>query len=143
MTRNVFGLVVAAGFGLVAVAGSGVLAQEVGPHKMPVAEWGDEEYHVEVIPDAKAGTVTLHVYGNHDDLHKAKRKAIDSKGVTVAFKTLALTVKCAPAPEKGDPAGSASKFVGKADGLEKLGKLEGTVSGKVGSKVYSGDFKQK
>lgn len=141
--RNVFGLVVAAGIGLLAVASAGVQAQEVGPNKMPVAEWGDEEYHVEVIPDAKAGTVTLLVYGNHDDLHKAKRKAIDAKGLTVAFKSPALTVKAAPSPDKGDPAGKSSRFVGKADGLEKLTKIEGTVSGKVGPKVYSGDFKQK
>ena len=142
-TRNVYGLVVAAGFGLLAVVTAGVQAQEVGPHKMPVAEWGDEEYHVEVIPDAKAGTVTLLVYGDHEDLHKAKRKAIDAKSISVAFKNPALTVKAAPSPDKGDPAGKSSRFVGKADGLDKLGKLEGTVSGKVGSKVYSGDFKQK
>ncbi|MBN9518716.1 hypothetical protein J0H58_09385 [bacterium] len=141
--RNLFGLACAAGLGLMVVVAGGVQGQEVGPHKMPVAEWGDEEYHVEVIPDAKAGTVTLVVYGNHDDLHKAKRKAIDAKRVSVAFKSPALTVKAAPAPEKDDPAGKASRFVGKAEGLEKLVKIEGTVSGKVGSKVYSGDFKQK
>ncbi len=141
--RNVFGLAFAAGLGLMAVVAGGVRGQEVGPHKMPVAEWGDEEYHVEVIPDAKAGTVTLVVYGNHDDLHKAKRKAIDAKSLSVAFKSPALTVKAAPSPDKGDPAGKSSRFVGKADGLEKLIKIEGTVSGKVGSKVYSGDFKQK
>jgi hypothetical protein len=140
--RTVYGVVLSAAVGLLAVAAGGQ-AQEVGPNKMPVAEWGDEEYHVEVIPDAKAGTVTLLVYGNHDDLHKAKRKAIDAKGVTVAFKTPALTVKAAALPEKDDPAGKSSRFVGKADGLDKLGKLEGTVSGKVGAKVYSGDFKQK
>jgi hypothetical protein len=110
---------------------------------MPVAEWGDEEYHLEVIPDAKAGTVTVLVFGNHDDLHKAKRKPIDAKGLTVAFKNPATTVKLEPAPEKGDRKGKSSKFVGKGAGLDKLGKLEGTVSGKVGTKPYSGDFKQK
>ncbi|MBN9122256.1 MAG: hypothetical protein J0I06_24470 [Planctomycetes bacterium] len=123
--------------------GAAALAQEVGPNKMPVAEWGDEEYHLEVIPDAKAGTVTVFVYGNHDDLHKAKRKPIDAKNLTVAFKNPAVTVKLEPAAEKDDPKGKASKFVGKGDGLDKLGKLEGTVSGKIGTKPYTGDFKQK
>jgi hypothetical protein len=130
--------------GLCLVSGAAALrAQETGPNKMPVAEWGDEEYHLEVIPDAKAGTVTVYVYGNHDDLHKAKKKAIDSKSITVTFKNPALTVKLEPAPEKDDPKDKSTKFVGKADGLDKLGKLEGTVSGKVGTKPYSGDFKQK
>ena len=32
------------------------LAQhEIGPHKGPVAEWGAEEYHLEVVADAKTG----------------------------------------------------------------------------------------
>lgn len=140
--KTLFGMALLAGLGLVTGAAS-VRAQEVGPNKMPVAEWGDEEYHLEVIPDAKAGTVTIYVYGNHDDLHKAKKKAIDSKGVTVTFKNPELTVKLEPAPAKDDPKGSSTKFVGKAEGLDKLGKLEGTIAGKVGTKPYSGTFKQK
>jgi hypothetical protein len=109
---------------------------------MPAAEWGDEEYHLEVVPDAKAGTVTVYVYGNHADLDKGKTKPIDTKAVVVTFKNPALTVKAEATPEKDDPAGKASKFVGKSDKLGSLGKLEGTVSGKVGTKPYSGDFKQ-
>jgi hypothetical protein len=120
------------------------LADEVGPNKMPVAVWGDEEYHLEVIPDTKSQMVTVLVFGGHDDLHKAKRKAIDAKGLTVAFKNPSLTVKLEPAPEKDDPKGKSSKFVGKKEGIGGLGKkIEGTVSGKVGTKPYTGDFKQK
>lgn len=140
--RTVFGLALFAGLGLVAGAARADEG-EVGPHKMPVAEWGDEEYHLEVVPDAKAGTVTVYVYGNHADLHKGKAKPIDSKSLTVTFKNPALTVKAEPSPEKGDPKDRASKFVGKSDKLDKLGKLEGTDSGKVGTKPYTGDFKQK
>lgn len=138
--RTMFGLALFAGLAVVTGA---AWAQEVGPNKMPVAEWGDEEYHLEVIPDAKAGTVTVYVYGNHSDLQKAKKKAIDTKSVTVTFKNPPLTVKLEPAPEKDDPKGSSTKFVGKATGLDKLGKLEGTIAGKVGTKPYSGEFKQK
>jgi hypothetical protein len=140
--RTIFGLALLAGLGLAAGAGA-ALAQEVGPNKMPVAEWGDEEYHLEVIPDAKAGTVTVFVYGNHDDLHKAKKKAIETKSVTVTFKNPETTVKLEAAPEKDDPKGKTTKFVGKSDKLDKLGKLEGTVAGKIGTKPYTGDFKQK
>jgi hypothetical protein len=128
---------------LFAGLGACATADEIGPNKMPVAEWGDEEYHLEVIPDAKAGTVTVFVYGNHKELHKGTKKAIETKSLTVAFKNPALTLKLEAAPEKDDPAGKTTKFVGKSDALGKLGKLEGTVSGKVGTKPYTGDFKQK
>ena len=120
-----------------------------GPHKGIVVEWGDEEYHPEIVVDAKAGTVTVYVYGNHDDLHKKKLKAIDSKTLTLVFKTTpATTVKLEPAPaddkeRKDDPKGSSTKFVGKNDVFTKDMKWEGTISGKVGTKPYSGDFKAK
>ncbi len=140
--KTIFGLALLAGLGLVADT-STARAQEVGPNKMPVAEWGDEEYHLEVIPDAKAGTVTVYVYGNHDDLHKAKKKAIETKTITVTFKNPEMTMKLEASPEKDDPKDKTTKFVGKAEGLDKLGKLEGTIAGKVGTKPYSGGFKQK
>ena len=53
-----------------------------------------------------------------------------------------VTVKLEPSPEKEDPEGKSSKFVGKSDKLPKEGKLSGTVSGKVGTKPYTGDFKE-
>ncbi len=100
--KTIFGVALLAGLALFA-NGASVHAQEVGPNKMPVAEWGDEEYHLEVIPDAKAGTVTVYVYGNHDDLHKAKKKAIETKTITVIFKNPEITLKLEAAPEKDDP----------------------------------------
>jgi hypothetical protein len=117
----------------------------VGPHKGPVAEWGDEEYHLEVVPDAKTGDVTIYVYGNHQELHKKKMRAIDSKTLTIALKTTdpATIVKLEPKPSKDDPAGRSTVFVGKNDAFKTDKKISGTVSGKVGTKPYSGDFKQK
>ncbi len=116
-----------------------------GPHKGIVVEWGDEEYHPEIVVDQKTGVVTVYIYGNHDDLHKKKLKAIDSKSLTLVLKTspAATTVKLEPAPEKDDPKGSSTKFTGKHDAFTKDMKWEGTISGKVGTKPYSGDFKQK
>jgi hypothetical protein len=137
----IFGL--ALGAGVLLLTSNGSTAQEKGPKGGPAAEWGKEEYHVEIIVDAKAGTVTGYVYGNDDDLKNGKRKPIDSKTLTVSFKTdPAVTVKLEPAPEKDDPTGKSSKFVGKSDSLPKEGKLMGTVSGKVGNKPYTGDFKE-
>lgn len=116
-----------------------------GPHGGIVVEWGEEEYHPEIVVDAKTGTVTVYVYGTHDDLHKKKLKAIDSKSLTLVLKTspAATTVKLEPAPEKDDPKGSSTKFTAKHDVFTKDMKWEGTISGKVGTKPYSGDVKQK
>ena len=115
-----------------------------GPHKGVVVEWGEEDYHPEIVIDAKAGTVTVYVYGNHNDLHKKKLKAIDSKTLSLVLKTTPpTTIKLDSSPEKGDPKGSSTKFAGKDDVLKKEMKWEGTLSGKVGAKEYKGDFKQK
>ncbi len=127
------------------VGGGAVLADGgTGPHKGPVVEWGEEEYHLEVVADAKTGDVTVYVYGNHDDLGKGKAKAIEAKMLTLSLKTPeAKTVKLEAKPAKGDGEGKASVFVGKSDAFKTDKKLAGSVSGKVGTKPYTGEFKQK
>lgn len=117
----------------------------LGPHKGPVAEWGEEEYHLEVVADRKTGDVTVYVYGDHKDLHKGKAAAIDSKSLILSLKTTnpATTVKLEPKPTKDDPSGRSSVFVGKNAAFKTDKKLTGTVGGKVGSKPYTGDFKEK
>ena len=116
----------------------------VGPHKGPVAEWGQEEYHLEVVADAKAGTVTVYVYGDDDELHKGVPRSVDAQGLVMTVKgDKAVTIKLEPTRQKLDPEGKASVFVGKHDVFTKGMKLEGTISGKAGGKPYSGDFKQK
>ena len=138
-------------FGLALVGMMGGLSTQVraddhheGPHKGIIVEWGEEDYHPEIVVDAKAGTVTVYVYGNHNDLHKKKTKAIDSKSLTLVLKTTPpTTIKLEPSPEKDDPKGSSTKFTGKDDVLKKEMKWTGTLSAKVGTKPYSGDFKQK
>jgi hypothetical protein len=117
----------------------------LGPHKGPVAEWGEEEFHLEVVADRKTGDVTVYVYGDHKDLHKGKAAAIDSKTLTLSLKTTdpTTTIKLEPKPAKDDPSGRSSVFVGKSDAFKTEKKLVGTIGGKIGSKPYSGDFKQK
>ena len=120
-------------------------AQHVGPHIGPVAEWGEEEYHLEVVADAKTGDVTVYVYGNDDDLKAGKAKAIAAKTLTLSLKTTepATTLKLEAKPAKGDADGTSSVFVGKHDAFKSDKKLVGVISGKVGTKPYTGDFKQK
>ncbi|MSR55379.1 MAG: hypothetical protein EXS09_19155 [Gemmataceae bacterium] len=116
----------------------------VGPHKGAVVEWGDEEYHLEIVPDMKAGTVVVYVYGNHSEFHKAKVKPIDSKALVLTVKgEKSIAIKLDPKPAKGDASGMSSMFVGKHELFSKEGKLTGSISGKVGTKPYTGDFKQK
>ncbi len=115
-----------------------------GPHKGTLVEWGDEEYHLELVTDAKAGTVTVYVYGDHKDFEKGKAKAIDAKSLVLTVKgEKSVTIKLDAAPAKGDPAGKTSVYTAKHDVFAKGAKLEGSVSGKVGTKPYTGDFKQK
>lgn len=117
-----------------------------GPHKGIIVEWGEEEYHPEIVVDKAAGTIAIYVYGNHDDLHKKKLKAIDSKSLTLVLKTSpATTVKVEPAPaddkeRKDDPKGGCTKFVATNAVFKTDVKWEGTLSAKVGTKPYSGDF---
>lgn len=117
----------------------------VGPHKGPVAEWGEEEYHLEIVADRKTGEVTVYVYGDHNDLHKGTSAAIDAKSLSISLKTTdpATTIKLEPKPAKDDPKGRSSVFVGKNDAFKTDKKLIGTIGGKVGIKPYSGEFKQK
>jgi hypothetical protein len=140
--RTLLALALMAAFGTVSAAR---VEDEVGPHKGPVAEWGDEEYHLEVVADAKTGDVTVYVYGNHADLHKARAKAIDAKSLSLTLKTTdpATTLKLTPKPVKEDGEGLSSVFTGKHDAFKSDKKVGGTVSGKVGSKPYTGDFQQK
>jgi hypothetical protein len=123
----------------------GLRAEEhIGPHKGAVLVWGEEEFHLEVVTDPKAGTVSVYVYGNDDDLKAAKAKPIAVKSLVMTVKAdKAVTLKLDASPQSGDPAGTASVFTGKHAVFSSEAKLSGTVSGKVGTKPYSGDFKQK
>jgi len=143
--RTIFTMVLAVAVGL--TFGGAALAEDdvVGPHKGPVAEWGEEEYHLEVVADAKTGEVLVYVYGSHKDLDKGKSTAIAAKTLTLSLKSTepATTLKLEAKPAKGDPEGSSSVFAGKSDAFKSDKKIVGIVSGKVGTKPYTGDFKQK
>jgi hypothetical protein len=141
--RTAFALALA-GLALGMSARAGAVHDHEGPHKGIVVEWGDEEFHPEIVVDKKDGAVTVYVYGTDKDLAKGKVAPIDAKTLTLTLKTTPPTVvKLEPAAEKTDPAGKSSKFTGKHDVFKQDMKWAGTLSGKVGTKPYSGDFKQK
>ncbi|MBI3468241.1 MAG: hypothetical protein HY000_35000 [Planctomycetes bacterium] len=47
-----------------------------------------------------------------------------------------------PSPDKGDPQGLSSRFVGKHEKLGKEQEFAGTISGEIDGKPYAGDFKE-
>jgi len=139
MVRNTLGLLALA---LVLGVAGFALAQphpDKGPHGGPLVEWGEEEYHLEVVPDKK-GEVAVYVL----DGEVKKAKPIDAKELVLTLKsTPPVVVKLTAVAEKGDPEGKFSKYVGKNDVFTKEMKWEGSVSGKVANKPYAGNFKQK
>lgn len=116
-----------------------------GPHGGPLVEWGDEDYHLEVAADKTTGEVAVYVFGDHDALPAWKAAAIDAKTLTLTVKSAEppATVILESKPAKDDPAGKASVFAGQHDAVKADRKLVGTLSGKIGDKPYTGDFKQR
>jgi hypothetical protein len=110
-----------------------------GPHKGALAEWGEHDYLLEFVVDHDTKEATVYVLDG---------KAKDAK--PIASKTLTLSLKQSPPvtftleakPQPGDPAGQASKFVGKHDAIGEKKEFAGTISGEVAGKKFSGDFKE-
>lgn len=112
----------------------------VGPSGGVVVEWGEEEYHLEFLADRTAGEATVYVL----DGTAKKVTAVGAKSLTLSLEgTPPVTVTLEPKPQEGDPAGKSSRFVGKSDALKKEGLFSGSLSGEVGGKNYTGDFKEK
>jgi hypothetical protein len=114
---------------------------EIGPRGGPVAEWGDEKYHVEIIVDHSKKTATAYILGG--DIKKASPIAAASIKVTFTSLKPAVQVVLKADPDKGDPKGNSSRFVGMHDRLGEKFYLKGSVSGKVGDLPYAGDFELK
>jgi hypothetical protein len=112
---------------------------EIGPHKGAIAEWDEsDETHAEFTVDHKSKTATVYIL----DHEIKKAKPIAAKEITVTLKDPHVTFKLLASPEKGDPAGTSSRFIGADPALETEKDFEGTISAKVGDKEYKGDFKE-
>lgn len=109
-----------------------------GPHKGPIAEWGEEEYHVEFTVDHK--TQEARVYILDEDVKKPK--PIKADKVLLSIKSPVFQVELKPEPQKDDPPGTASCFAGKHENFGKEQEFAGAVSAEVNGKPYAGDFKE-
>lgn len=109
-----------------------------GPHDGALAEWGNEEFHVEFTVDHKKQEARVYVLG--PDAKKAA--PIKSGKIMLSIKDPVIQIDLKPEPQKDDPAGSASVFVGKHEKLGIERDFAGTLSGEVNGKPYAGDFKE-
>lgn len=111
-----------------------------GPSGGAIVEWGEEEYHLEFLADHATGEATVYVL----DQTAKKVTAVPAKTLTLSVTaTPPVTVTLDAKPQDGDAAGSSSRFVGKSDALKKDGLFSGSISGEVGGKKYTGEFKEK
>ena len=114
---------------------------EEGPHGGALAEWGEEEFHIEFKADPGKKQATVYI------LDGAAKKVvpIEAETVMLVIKNVQppanITLKADP--QKDDPKGKSSRFVGTHDALAKEMEFKGEISGKVGAKAYAGDFEEK
>lgn len=112
-----------------------------GPHNGALAEWGEEEYHVEFTVDHGQKQATVYILDG-----KAKQAMpIQAETITLVLKNVQppANVTLRADPQQDDPKGTASRFVGQHDALAKEMEFQGEISAKVGDKPYAGEFEEK
>jgi hypothetical protein len=115
-------------------------AHGAGPHEGAVADWGGGKFHVEFTVDHDKKEATVYILGD-DEKTPSPVKAKDGELLlTVTQPAFQITLKAAP--QKSDPEGTASAFVGKDDKLGVVQEFAGSISGEVDGTPYTGDFKE-
>lgn len=112
---------------------------EKGPHGGPLAEWGDEEYHAELVLNTENKQATVYVL----DGEVKKAVPIEAKSIKLTLKSESppVTIELKAEPQKDDPAGKASRFSAIHEKLgSKLDPEKIVASGKVKGKPYQGNF---
>jgi len=104
------------------------------PHGGEVVSIG--EYHVEILFSAETGEVTLYVLGGDE----ASPEPIEAKPLTAQCRKAGsdnyVAVTLDPAPQAHDPKSMASRFRGRAEGLEGAPGVDLVVHVPVGGKRY-------
>ncbi|MBX9582837.1 MAG: hypothetical protein K2X87_21225 [Gemmataceae bacterium] len=107
-----------------------------GPHGGTVMEFG--KYHAEFCVDHAKKQATVYILDG-----KVKSPVpIAADKLLLSIKEPRFQADLVAAPQDGDPAGKASRFVATHDALGKEQEFEGTVGGKVDGTPYLGDFKE-
>ncbi len=109
-----------------------------GPHDGTLADWGGGKYHVEFTVDHDKQEATVYVLGD-DEKTPAPIKAA---AIQLSISDPAMQVTLKAAPQEGDSAGSASRFVGNHQSLGVVQEYAGTITGVIDGTPYSGDFKE-
>jgi hypothetical protein len=111
-----------------------------GPHGGALIELGDEEYHGELVRDPKEKKVTVYILdGEVKDAVPIDAKEVGLK-VSNLRPILNLTLKADP--QKSDPEGKSSRFVGTHEQLGSGEKLKGEFSVKIAGKDYNNTFNE-
>ena len=114
-----------------------------GPHGGTLSDWNEEgkddgKYHVEFTVDHKKQEATVYVLKG--DAKTAAPIAADR--LRLKIKEPPFEVELKPVPQDKDGEGKSSRFAGKHEKLGKEQEFEGTISGEIDGKKYSGQFKE-
>lgn len=112
-----------------------------GPHGGALAEWGNEEFHAEFLVDHGKKEATVYILDGLAD----KTVPIKEESLTLIIKNVQppANIILKADPQKDDPKDRSSRFTGRHDALGKEMEFEGEISGKIGDKAYTGEFKEK
>lgn len=109
-----------------------------GPHGGNLVEWGEEEYHVELVRESKDKKMTAYIFDGE------VKKAVPIEAATLDLYITqpgpVAKLKMTAEPQKEDPAGQSSRFVASDDRLGSEKKLKGELGGTVQGKRYDGSF---
>jgi hypothetical protein len=113
-------------------------AHGVGPHDGTIADWGGGKFHVEFTVDHDKQQATVYVLGSDEK----SATPIDAESIELSITDPEMQVTLAAQPQKGDPEGKSSRYVGTHEKLGVVQEYAGTMTGVVDGIPYSGDFKE-
>jgi hypothetical protein len=113
-------------------------AHGTGPHDGTVADWGGGKYHVEFTVDHDKKQATVYILGSDEKT----ATPIDAKSIELSIKDPEMQVTLQASPQKGDPEGKSSRFIGTHEKLGVVQEYAGTMTGVAEGTPYSGDFKE-
>ena len=109
-----------------------------GPHDGTVADWGGGKFHVEFTVDHDKQEGTVFILGADEKTPTP----IDAAEIELSITDPVMQVTLKASPQKTDPAGKASRFVGNHKSFGVVQEYAGTISGVIDGTPYSGDFKE-